>query len=103
MDWPQRQLARAACAADRAAAAIPHPGSNFVGGRRWTDAEADQKIAETIEYHRNRNIGFQWWVSPFDTPSDLRARLEKTGHGPGRRRGHDGAAGVGRSGYSRQP
>jgi hypothetical protein len=57
----------------------PHPGSNFVGGKRWTDAEADQRIAETIEYHRSRNIGFQWWVSPFDTPSDLRERMERQG------------------------
>jgi hypothetical protein len=56
-----------------------HPGSNFVGGRRWTVEEADQKIAETIAYHRQRNIGFQWWVSPFDTPGDLGARLEKHG------------------------
>ena len=56
-----------------------HPGSNFVGGKRWTAEEADQKIEETIDYHRQRNIGFQWWVSPFDTPSDLRERLEKHG------------------------
>jgi hypothetical protein len=56
-----------------------HPGSNFVGGKRWSAAEADQRIAETIDYHRQRNIGFQWWVSPFDTPTDLRARLEKRG------------------------
>ncbi len=39
-----------------------HPGSNFVGGKRWTAEEADQKIEETIAYHRERNIGFQWWV-----------------------------------------
>ena len=56
-----------------------HPGSNFVGGKRWSAAEADQKIEETIAYHRERNIGFQWWVSPFDTPTDLRERLEKHG------------------------
>jgi predicted N-acetyltransferase YhbS/ketosteroid isomerase-like protein len=56
-----------------------HPGSNFVGGKRWSAAEADQKIEETIAYHRARNIGFQWWVSPFDTPTDLRERLEKHG------------------------
>ncbi len=57
----------------------PHPGANFVGGKRWTEAEADQRIAEIIAFHRERNIGFQWWVSPFDTPSDLCERLERQG------------------------
>jgi hypothetical protein len=56
-----------------------HPGANFVGGKRWTAEEANQKIEETIAYHRERNIGFQWWVSPFDTPTDLRERLERHG------------------------
>jgi hypothetical protein len=50
-----------------------------VGGKRWTAEEADRKIEETIAYHRERNIGFQWWVTPYDTPTDLRARLERVG------------------------
>lgn len=57
----------------------PHPGANFVGGKRWTAEEADRKIEETIAYHRDRNIGFQWWISPFDTPADLPQRLEQHG------------------------
>ena len=56
-----------------------HPGANFVGGKRWSAEEADQKIEETIAYHRERNIGFQWWVNPSDTPADLRERLERHG------------------------
>jgi GNAT superfamily N-acetyltransferase/ketosteroid isomerase-like protein len=56
-----------------------HPGSNFVGGIRWSSAEADARIEETIAYHRERNVGFQWFVSPYDTPSDLGERLEKHG------------------------
>jgi ketosteroid isomerase-like protein len=56
-----------------------HPGSNFVGGMRFTAIEADRRIEEVIEHHRQRNIGFQWWVSPYDTPIDLRERLEKHG------------------------
>lgn len=56
-----------------------HPGSNEVGGMRWTEEEADRKIEETIAYHRERNIGFQWWVNPYDTPADLRDRLERHG------------------------
>ncbi len=56
-----------------------HPGSNGVGGVRWSEAEADRRIAEMIEYHRERNIGFQWFVGPFDTPRDLCERLERHG------------------------
>jgi ketosteroid isomerase-like protein/predicted N-acetyltransferase YhbS len=57
----------------------PHPSGNYIGGVRWTDEEADRRIAETIAYHRERNLGFQWWVSPYDTPRDLRERLERQG------------------------
>jgi predicted N-acetyltransferase YhbS len=56
-----------------------HPGSNGVGGMRWTTGEADRRIEEIIAYHRDRNIGFQWWVTPYDTPTDLRERLERHG------------------------
>jgi GNAT superfamily N-acetyltransferase len=56
-----------------------HPGSNFVGGIQWPSEEADTRIEETIAYHRERNIGFQWVVSPYDSPSDLAERLEKHG------------------------
>jgi len=57
----------------------PHPGSNFVGGVHWSNEEADQRIEETIAYHRDRNIGFQWIVSAYDTPSDLKERLQQHG------------------------
>jgi predicted N-acetyltransferase YhbS len=56
-----------------------HPGSNTVAGVRWTEAEADQRIDETIDHHRRRNTGFQWFVGPFDTPHDLSERLERHG------------------------
>lgn len=56
-----------------------HPGSNSVGFVRWTPEEADQKIEETIAFHRQRNIGFQWFVSPHDTPVDLKERMERHG------------------------
>jgi GNAT superfamily N-acetyltransferase len=56
-----------------------HPGSNYVGGIRWSNEEADARIEEMIAYHRERDIGFQWLVSPYDKPSDLGVRLEKHG------------------------
>lgn len=56
-----------------------HPGSNSVFQVRWTAEEADRRIEEIIAHHRDRNIGFQWFVGPFDTPADLAARLERHG------------------------
>ena len=56
-----------------------HPGSNGVGGVRWTEDEADRRIEELIDFHRQRGIGFQWYVGPSDTPRDLAARLERHG------------------------
>jgi GNAT superfamily N-acetyltransferase len=50
-----------------------------VSNVRWSAEEADAKIQTAIEYHRARNIGFCWFVNPFDTPGDLRERLEKHG------------------------
>jgi hypothetical protein len=56
-----------------------HPGSNFIGGTRWTAEEADARIEEIVDDYRRRGIGFAWWVMPFDTPSDLCQRLERHG------------------------
>lgn len=56
-----------------------HPGSNAVFQVRWTAEEADGRIEEIIAHHRERNIGFQWFVGPFDTPGDLADRLVRHG------------------------
>ncbi len=52
-----------------------HPGSNSVFQVRWSADEADRRIEEVIAHHRDQNIGFQWFVGPFDTPPDLAERL----------------------------
>ncbi|MCC7360289.1 MAG: GNAT family N-acetyltransferase [Anaerolineales bacterium] len=57
----------------------PHPASGFAGGARWTDAEADARIAAVVERFRAMGHGFQWWVTRYDTPADLPARLERHG------------------------
>ena len=56
-----------------------HPSANEVGDARWTAEEADAKIEELLAYHRERNQGFHWEVSTFDTPPDLMERLERHG------------------------
>ncbi len=58
---------------------LAHPGSNEVGGARWTAEAADAEIDAVIETYRRRNIGFIWFVSPHDTPADLGQRLERHG------------------------
>jgi predicted N-acetyltransferase YhbS len=63
----------------RAGSGDQHPGSNFVIGFMSNPEDADAQIAEIIAFHRERGIGFQWTVSPFDRPSDLAQRLEHQG------------------------
>jgi len=63
----------------RAGSGDRHPGSNFVIGLVTTPEEADALIAETIAFHRERDIGFQWTVGAYDRPTDLGRRLEQHG------------------------
>ncbi|HUS17325.1 MAG TPA: GNAT family N-acetyltransferase [Chloroflexia bacterium] len=79
-EWlPPQANFRGGLRGGRGGSGDPHPGSNGVGGARWTDAEADDRIAALIAEHRDRGIGFQWFVGPHDTPTDLPARLERHG------------------------
>jgi hypothetical protein len=63
----------------RAGSGDRHPGSNFVVGLVTTPEAADALIAETMAFHSERDIGFQWSVSPYDKPTDLGQRLEQHG------------------------
>jgi predicted N-acetyltransferase YhbS len=56
-----------------------HPGSNFVYGFRYPADEADERIEALIERFRERDIGFTWYLSPYDEPPDLAERLERHG------------------------
>ena len=57
----------------------PHPGTNMVIGVHFSDADADARILEVIEWHRAQGIGFRWITGPWDTPTDLAQRLEHHG------------------------
>ncbi len=58
---------------------VAHPGANHFSRVRWSDAEADERIEETKRWFRERGLGIQWMVGPFDTPKDLGERLLRHG------------------------
>ncbi len=52
---------------------------NVVLAARFTEADADRRIAEIAPAYAGGDTGFVWWVGPSDTPSDLGARLAAAG------------------------
>lgn len=56
-----------------------HPASNFFFNARWGEQDADAMIEQAINFFRQRDAGFCWYVSPLDTPADLGERLAKHG------------------------
>ena len=58
---------------------VAHPGSNHVSRVQWSEAEADERIEETKQWFRERGLGVQWNVGPWDRPEDLGERLLRHG------------------------
>lgn len=56
-----------------------HPATNHVANAHWPADEAEERISALIDWHAERNIGFRWIVGPWDSPRDLRGRLERHG------------------------
>jgi GNAT superfamily N-acetyltransferase len=52
---------------------------NVVLSARFTADDADRRIADIVETYLAAGTGCIWWVSPSDTPADLRARLTAAG------------------------
>ncbi|HJP89967.1 MAG TPA: GNAT family N-acetyltransferase [Candidatus Limnocylindrales bacterium] len=52
---------------------------NVVLDAHFTEATADARIAEIVARYREAGTSFVWWVSPFDAPADLGARLAAAG------------------------
>jgi GNAT superfamily N-acetyltransferase len=52
---------------------------NVVLGARFTTASADARIAQIVARYREAGTSFVWWVSPYDEPGDLGARLSAAG------------------------
>jgi len=55
------------------------PWHNIVLRASLTDAEADSRIAETIEHYRAHGLTFLWTVSESSRPRDLGERLLRAG------------------------
>ncbi|HCO04044.1 MAG TPA: hypothetical protein DIT48_11925 [Actinobacteria bacterium] len=55
------------------------PWSNGAIGARFETANADRRIAETLEIIRSRGVPATWRVMPSDRPPDLAARLAAAG------------------------
>jgi GNAT superfamily N-acetyltransferase len=52
---------------------------NVVLGAHFTEATAEVRIPEIVARYREARTSFVWWVSPFDEPGDLGARLGAAG------------------------
>lgn len=52
---------------------------NIIAGARFTEADADRRIAETVAALRPTGRPFSWWVGPAATPGDLSDRLRAAG------------------------
>ena len=79
-EWfPQNWWRHASRRVTRSGSGEAHPGSNFVGGSRWTAEEAEARIDEILDEHQRKAAGFVWWVMPFDIPADMGERLERRG------------------------
>ena len=52
---------------------------NVVLGAHFDEEGADRRIAELVGAYQAGATGFVWWVSPFDMPVDLGARLVQAG------------------------
>lgn len=56
-----------------------HPWSSTVYWARWTEAEADARIADVLEIFRARGQSFVWLVTMRSTPASLGDRLVRHG------------------------
>lgn len=62
-----------------AVAPLADPFRNVVLGAHFAPAAADARIAHIVRRFREAGNAFVWWVSPYDEPEDLGARLSAAG------------------------
>lgn len=62
-----------------AATGIPDAMMNGVFRTRLETDTADARIDSVIEYFKGRDLPYQWWVSPYNSPGNLTERLSARG------------------------
>jgi GNAT superfamily N-acetyltransferase len=62
-----------------AVAPMADPFRNVVLDAHFNEGAADRRIAEIVARYRAVGSPFVWWVSPYDEPADLGARLATAG------------------------
>ena len=58
---------------------LPYPYRCFAARARFDAETADDRIREIARPFAERGWALSWWVAPWDTPGDLRGRLERAG------------------------
>lgn len=58
---------------------LAHPIANQVHLARFSEADAERRIDETLAPYIDRQLPCHWWVGCTTTPSDLPERLERRG------------------------
>ena len=58
---------------------LPTDTFNKIARARLTEADADRRIAEAVQYFRAAGRPFAWWVGPCSRPLDIERRLEAHG------------------------
>jgi len=71
----------------RICSGVPYAIFNWVLRSRFSEGEADRRVAETVRYFEGRRVPFTWGVGPGDRAEGLRERLVDRGfteeHAPG--------------------
>jgi GNAT superfamily N-acetyltransferase len=62
-----------------AVAPVADPFRNVVLAARFSPETADRRIEDLLARYRAARTAFVWWVSPYDEPHDLGARLVAAG------------------------
>ena len=58
---------------------VPHPMWNGVFLARLTEENVDEKIRENIEYFKELQLPWSWFIGPSSRPLDLQHRIEEYG------------------------
>jgi ribosomal protein S18 acetylase RimI-like enzyme len=58
---------------------IPDESFNYVFENHFKKDSANIRIKEIIEFFKQKNVPWTWWVSPGDTPDELECELSKFG------------------------